>query len=241
MTQKLKTLIPVNKSRLHEEIVLQIEKKIISGELAAGDKLPAERELAASLDVNRSTVREALKKLEMLGLIDIHHGDGIYVRNYLESGNLELLKTLIYMGDRINVGILANLLDVRRIMGAEMAGRAALYRTEEHLSELRSVIDSETEETVLEGDLRVHHIIGKASGNLLYVFILNFFNQVYRDYGYLYFDDRENSRRSLEFHQNILDALENRDDARAKKIMADVLLYTEERIYKKYREINGLS
>jgi len=71
---------PLTRSRLHEEIVTVIQKQIMSGRIAAGDKLPTERELAENFQVNRATVREALRKLENLDLVEIRHGDGLYVK-----------------------------------------------------------------------------------------------------------------------------------------------------------------
>ncbi len=239
MTKVLKSLNPVNRSRLHEEIVGQIQKKIISGELPVGDRLPAERELAATFDVNRSTVREAIKKLEFLGLVEIHHGDGIYIKNYLESGNLELLRTLLYMDHGIDITILTNLLEIRRMLSPEMAAHAVEYCTEKHIAELEAII-ADVNDSMLEKDLKVNHLVAKASNNLLYVFILNFFNQVFRDYGFLYFEKEENAKRSEKFHREILDAMKNGDVEKGKQVMYDVMVYSEEETFAKYREIAQL-
>ncbi|MCP4132691.1 MAG: FadR family transcriptional regulator [bacterium] len=236
MTKKIKETVkllnPVSKNRLHEEIVTQIQKKIINGELKIGEKLPPERDLAENLNVNRATVREALKKLEILGLIEIHHGDGIYIKDYLESGNLELLKALIYMDNELNVDILKNLLDIRKILVPRMAYQAALNITEKQLKELEETINRK-DIPMLEQDLAVHHIIGRASNNILYIFILNFFNQMFEEQGgSLYFDNEENIARSEKFHRDIYTALKEKDCENAKKITTGVLEYTELRIYK---------
>lgn len=239
MTKALKSLNPVNRSRLHEEIVGQLQKKIISGELPVGERLPAERELAATFDVNRSTVREAVKKLEFLGLVEIHHGDGIYVKNYLESGNLELLRTLLYMDHGIDITILTNLLEIRRMLAPRMAAHAVEYCTEKHIAELEAIIVDEND-SMLEKDLKVHHLVAKASSNLLYVFILNFFNQVYRDYGFLYFEKEENIIRSQQFHEDMLDAMKKGNVEKGKKVMHEVMLFSEEETFAKYRELAQL-
>ncbi len=72
---------PIMRSRLHEEIVTIIQKQIMNGTILPGDKLPPEREMAETFHVNRTTVREALRKLENLELLEIRHGDGVYARN----------------------------------------------------------------------------------------------------------------------------------------------------------------
>ncbi len=223
------TLNPVSRSRLHEEIVSQIQDKILRGDLPAGEKLPTERELALSLGVNRATVREALKKLEMLGLVEINHGDGIYVKNYQESGNLEVLRALIYREGGIDPHMLKSILNIRTILAPEMAALAAVNRGGDQLGFLAEVIGAGEDIPVQEADLRVHHIIARVSGNFLYVFLLNFFNRLFMEYGYLYFEDKKNAARSRKFHREIYNAVKKGDAGGAKKIMRDVLLYAEER------------
>lgn len=239
MKNKHAMLDPVVKSRLHEEIVRQIQRKIVRGEFAIGEKLPSERDLAESLQVNRATLREALKKLELLGLVEIRHGDGIYVQNYLESGNLELFKDLMVMNGELDYGILMNILEIRRLLIPEMAARAAENRGDEELRQLSNEALCESDDGVLERDLGVHHAIARASGNMLYIFILNFFNQLFRDYGYLYFSDPENRKRSMRFHRDIFGAIDKRQPEKAKKIMRDVLVYTEKQIQSYYADERG--
>ena len=239
MIQEQKTLLsPVSKSRLHEEIVTQIQRKIITGELSKGEKLPPERDLAESLDVNRATVREALKKLELLGLIEIRHGDGIYVNDYLLSGNLELLKNIAYMSEVIDLDILKNFLDIRKIIGPKMAGYAALKRTDGEIEELEKILNNDSMST-LEKDVRIHDVIAKASKNLLYIFILNFFNQMFHDFGYLYFSDVDNRDISTEFHREIIKAIKKGDAKRSEEIMANILIYAEEMVYKNYKDLKA--
>ena len=98
MTAKKVFAQPITRSRLHEEIVTIIQKQIMNGAIPPGSKLPPEREMAQTLNVNRATVREALRKLENLDLIEIRHGDGLYAKNYLESGNLDLIKAAFEYG-----------------------------------------------------------------------------------------------------------------------------------------------
>lgn len=235
----IKMLDPVKRSRLHEEIVGQLQRKIIKGDLPPGHKLMTERALAERLNVNRATVREALKKLEFLELVDINHGDGVYVKNYRDSGNLELLKDIVYMDQIININILKNLLDVRKILSPEMAAAAALNHTKEHLMEMQEVIQNQEELSIQERDYRVNRIIAKASGNLLFLFIWNFFHRIVKDYGYLYFNRSENAARSELFHMEIYDAMLAKDPEKARKVVQDVLEYTEQQIYDAYENQVG--
>jgi GntR family transcriptional repressor for pyruvate dehydrogenase complex len=237
MPSKAKTLDPVTKSRLHEDIVSQIQKKILTGKFPAGDKLPSERELATTFNVNRATVREALKKLELLGLIEILHGDGIYVNDYLKSGNLELFKAIVYMDEIISIEVLRNILDIRKILVPEMAFCAAKNRGANDLRDLKEIVYSDVQAgSIPERDLAVHHSIARASKNLLYIFMLNFFNQIFRDFGYLYFDDPRNVKRTKKFHRDIYEAIDKGEAPNARRIMREVLMYVEEKIFNYYKK-----
>jgi len=221
------TISPLHKTRLHEGIVAQLQGKILSGEFRAGDKLPPERDLAESLNVNRSTLREAFKKLEMLDLVEIRHGDGVYAKNYLESGNLDLIKAAIGMDE--GHATLINVLEARRFAVPEMAFLAAQRRTPEDLADLEDAI-FKSDTSMLERDIKVHQLIARATHNLLCTIFLNFFNQIFRDYGHLYFDHEKNVARSNIFHREIFEAIKNRRPEEARRIMQDVLNYAEEAV-----------
>lgn len=218
---------PLSRARLHEEIVTVIQKKIMSGTIAPGEKLPTERELAENFDVNRGTVREALRKLENLDLVETRHGDGLYVQNYLESGNFDLIKAAL----RINGSgeTLINILEARRYIVPQIAYIAAERRTPEDLDELKAVV-FESGLDMLEKDIRVHQLIARSTHNLLCTIGLNFFNQIFRDYGHLYFDDHRNAERSNIFHQDIYEAIKKQKPEEARRIMKEVLIYAEEAV-----------
>lgn len=218
---------PVTRSRLHEEIVTVIQKQIMSGQIKAGDKLPTERELSENFQVNRATVREALRKLENLGLLEIRHGDGLYAKNYLESGNFDLIKAAFNMDGGKEV--MMNILEARRYLVPQMAYLAAQRRTTKDLEDLKRVVD-DPEMSMLEKDIQVHQAIARSTQNLLCTIGLNFFNQIFRDYGYLYFDNPKNIERSRKFHGEIYKAVKNKDAEQARKIMREVLVYAEKAV-----------
>ena len=88
-------LKPVEKQRVAEEIAEQLRSLILNGQYPPGAKLPPERELSKRLQVNRASLREALKKLEHLGLVRIRQGDGTRVQNFMETGGIELVQHLL--------------------------------------------------------------------------------------------------------------------------------------------------
>jgi len=224
-------LKPVNRHKLHEEITHQIETKILNGEFPPGHRLPAERDLAEEFTVNRSTVREGLKKLEALGLLSILHGDGIYVRDYREAGNLELLKSLFLTPGPRLFALLDGLLEIRTTIVPPMAGHAARNRNEEELGELENAVNNDTL-SLQEKDLLIHRIIARSSGNMAFIFILNYFNDIFRRFGHLYFEDNENRELTIRFHRDILTAIREKNSLLAEKIMKEVLITTWKNIMK---------
>jgi len=224
---------PITRSRLHEEIVKIIQKQIMEGEMAPGDKLPTERELAETFDVNRATVREALRKLENLDLVEIRHGDGLYVKNYLESGNFDLIKAAININGRHEV--FDNILEARRYVVPQMAYLAAQNRTKTDLEEFGQIVVRD-DLSMLEKDIRVHQMIARATHNIVCTISLNFFNQIFREYGHLYFDDEHNVERSRIFQREIYEAIKNKKPEHARRIMKDVLLYAEDAVKTSMKE-----
>jgi len=229
MTAKKVFAQPLTRSRLHDEIVSIIQKQIMNGTITPGSKLPPEREMAETFSVNRATVREALRKLENLDLVEIRHGDGLYAKNYLESGNFDLIKAALNLDK--GKEIILNILEARSYVVPQMAYMAAQRRTSTDLEELQQVISNE-DLSMLERDIKVHQLIVRATHNLLCTIGLNFFNQIFRDYGYLYFDNKKNVERSRKFHQEIYEAIKKKQAGAARRIMQEVLLYAEEAVKK---------
>lgn len=227
MKKKLTLAKPLSRLRLHEEIVNIIKEKILNHEIAPGSKLPPEREMAETFHVNRATVREALRKLENIDLIEIKHGDGLYVKNYLESGNFDLIKAALRSESCET--ILLNILEARRYVVPQIAYMAAQRRTAQDLADLENVI-FKTDMKMLERDIRVHQLIARATQNLVCTISLNFFNQIFYEYGHLYFDDEKNVERSDIFHRKIFKAIKNQKLEEARRIMREILVYAEEAV-----------
>ena len=216
----------VTKKNLNEAIATQITDSILKGKLAPGDKLPPERELALVMNVNRNTLREALRKLEILGLLNIRQGDGIYIKDYKECGNLELLKIILSAGGTLSPVILRGILQIRRIVIPDMSALAAQNRSINDVEKIKSIIDNKSMD-LGEKDLEIHRTIASAGGNLFYSFLLNFFNDTFIDYSHLYFSSQENREKSIRFHKQIYTALKKGDPEKSRKVMLDILIYAE--------------
>ncbi len=129
---------PIAKRRaLPDEVASRIQAKILDGSFAPGARLPAERELAAQLRVNRSSVREALKKLEQLRLVDIQRGSGVRVQQP-EQASFEIVFALLGDG-RPNLARIRDLLELREMLLPGML-RLALERASD--AELATCVTS---------------------------------------------------------------------------------------------------
>jgi GntR family transcriptional regulator, transcriptional repressor for pyruvate dehydrogenase complex len=131
---------PPARRRLHEAVAEQLRDAVLDGRFPPGSKLPPERELAAEFRVNRTSVREAIKVLEGLGLVHVRQGDGVTVRPLVEA-SLGVLGPMIFHGGRVDSGLMAELGEVMQPLLLELA-RAAIARCRpEHLRELRQLRD----------------------------------------------------------------------------------------------------
>jgi GntR family transcriptional repressor for pyruvate dehydrogenase complex len=116
----------VRKESLSDSVYRQLSDKILRHELAAGDALPAERELSEALQVNRGAVREAIKRLQQAGLVAVRQGGNHVVRDYLSEGGLELLPNLLVdRQGRLNGAVVRSILAMRSSLAPDIAAAAA--------------------------------------------------------------------------------------------------------------------
>ena len=106
-----------------ERVFADLLEAVVAGRYAPGEKLPRQRELAADLGVTLQPLREALKRLEQMGVVEARHGDATRVRDWRAHGTLDVLAHL-------GPAVLGDLLEARSLMLREMAGLAAERRDE---------------------------------------------------------------------------------------------------------------
>ena len=217
-------LEPVKKIRLYESIVQQIQHLILSGNLKSGERLPPERELAEQLNVSRTSIREALRALEMMGFLvsRVGTGGGTYVREISLDSIISPFSQVLLRNDEFIV----ELLELRLFLEIEVARLAALRRTEETLTAMETAIDrmaKDIEEggTGLNGDNDFHRAIASAANNRVIQLLQNMCGdllEVERE-EHLKNDIRE-SVRALDQHKKILSAIRKNDDEKAGQIMS---------------------
>ena len=150
---------------------------ILGGRYAAGERLPGQRALAADLGVTMTALREALKRLEQMGLVEVRHGAGMVVADVRERGTLDVLAPLLLRDGSIDRDVLADVLEARTLMLAELAALAAERRSDEQaarLAQLAGAIASAPDAAAAqEIDFAWVTELAQAAGNLVFVLILN--------------------------------------------------------------------
>lgn len=160
-------LSPVKSVKIYEMVMEQIKDIVKRGELQRGDKLPSERDLSEKLGVSRASVREALRALQMLGLIESRHGEGNFINENFENSLLEPLSIVfLLLGSKSE-----NILELRKIIEPETAALAAKNISNEQLNELKGImneINNSTDAEICASlDKKFHYKIAQASGNNL--------------------------------------------------------------------------
>ena len=155
---------------------------IAAGELAAGDRLPPEAEFAAAVDTSRGSLREAVKVLVSLGILDVRVGDGTYVTN-LDGENL--LRGLGLIGQVASGKTALEIFEIRRILESAAAEMAASRISDEEIGQLREIVSELEAETdgdrFVELDMAFHDLIASASGNqALHMLVASFSAQTQR-------------------------------------------------------------
>ncbi len=116
----------VERRKVADSIAESLRDAIVGGRIGQGAKLPSERELASQYEANRSSVREALMRLEAWGLIETRHGGGTRVRDFLVSAGLQLLPHLVEPAGKVDHALLDDIHEVRSMVLGWCAERAAL-------------------------------------------------------------------------------------------------------------------
>jgi GntR family transcriptional repressor for pyruvate dehydrogenase complex len=212
---------PVRRDRLYQGIVSQIEGLLERGELKPGDQLPPERQLAEQFQVSRASVREALRSLELLGIVETRAGGGTFVRQAQPDDLARPLQSLITRGHT-----LTDVIDVRGLIEPAVAERAAQNITPNELGELRQIIAAQERkvaagEPYVEEDTSFHEIIGTAARNELLVTVLGVIWDVLRASREEWLLTEKRAHASIEAHRRILAALEQHDAAAARSAAAD--------------------
>jgi GntR family transcriptional regulator, transcriptional repressor for pyruvate dehydrogenase complex len=191
----------------------RIRDLIASGELAPGDRLPSEADLAALVGVSRNSLREAVRALIQAKVLDVRRGDGTYVTS-LEPQLL--LSGLSFVMELMQDRTVLELFEVRRLLEPAATGLAASRISDSAIVELRGLLDSmrrtTTSEDLITQDVAFHRCVVQGSGNeTLVSFLEAVFTRTARARVWRGIWDRGSLEWTFAQHDMIVDALEQRD------------------------------
>jgi len=231
------SLKAVEKRRAYEDIVQQVLTLIENGKLKRGDQLPSERELTEAFKVSRTTVREAIRTLESMKLLQCRQGNGTYVLASSEEALIQPLAAALFnANDNIR-----DIFYIRKIIEPHVASLAAENATPQEVEEMEKILHEQEAcigrgGSVLETNTLFHNRLAGATKNRvierLLLALIDLLHQAREDY--LSKDERNaRAKRSLEGHQQILTAIKNGDCDGALTLMLQHLEDIERIIFQK--------
>jgi GntR family transcriptional regulator, transcriptional repressor for pyruvate dehydrogenase complex len=210
-------IIPVQKQRLSDNLAQTISNYIASKQYAAGEKLPTIAELSRQFGVGSPTLREAIKKLETMGIVTVKHGSGIYVG---ENTGMMFLSNPITAAEKPTKKILLDLIDARIPIEMQTVGLAAenitagnIAHMEELLEEARNNLDND--ELLGHVNMAFHLEIAAASGNKVLHQLIGVFISMYRKEQQFLLHVYRSKEKDLQQHMGILNALRKRNKSLA--------------------------
>ncbi|HLC02575.1 MAG TPA: FadR/GntR family transcriptional regulator [Anaerolineales bacterium] len=216
---------PIQSSRLYEQIVEQIEARVLSGELKLGDQLPPERELAEQFGVSRTAVREAIKALREKGLVEVRPGRGTFATDGASRAMRHSLGRILLFSQGKDA---EDLVVVRELLEPEIASLAALRADEEQLEAMRKAVEAmdaamDSPEQFIEADLDFHLALAEGTGNALIPFLIDPVVDLLREQRTRIFNVRGGPARGQKHHKRILEAVARHDPEAARQAMRDHL------------------
>ncbi|MFS4454971.1 FadR/GntR family transcriptional regulator [Maribacter sp. 2304DJ31-5] len=221
---------------LSQHIEEELIKAIREGVYPPGHKIPTENELCQIFNVSRTVIREAIKKLNAMGLVDIKKGSGIYVSQISTQNAKEFLNMFFELSSDKN--LILNTIDCRRMIEPIIAAQAAILRTDEHIERLKKNMDHMRQCSIknrkkeAELDNEFHNILLDIVENPVLQLLINpifslipkFKTDVFAKN--IHGDLKSEKETTLYYHNGILEGIKAQDSYKTKKFMEEHLMKT---------------
>ena len=220
----------VKKRRIHEEIVAQIRQELASGRLKAEDQLPSERELSERFQVSRASVREAIRALESMGVVRIKTGEGTYVTSGSEALLSPLVSVILQQKD-----VLLDIFEARKVIEPEIAALAAVRAGPEQIAQMEGILEEQARQitggkTGVEADTAFHSLLTQSTKNKVFLRLSDAVVDSLRETRERSLQIHGRPARSLAGHRAILEAIRDKNPAKARQAMLDHLIAIERNI-----------
>ena len=203
----------VRRNRIYEEIARQIEK-MIAEKMKPGDMLAPERQLAEQFGVSRSSIRDAIRTLELSGLVEARQGLGTVVREHSAAALANPLTSILVQRRKL----VGELIDVRKMIEPPLSARAAMHATAEEVAEMESILGRQQQkmsqgELAIDEDAEFHYAIALAADNSVVLKVIDVLMELLRDTRERSLQLAGRPERSIAGHREILEAIKRRDEA----------------------------
>jgi len=208
---------------------------IVSGRYAPGEKLPTQRALAADLAVNIGPVREAVKRLEQLRLVEVRHGDAMRVADWRATSGLEAAAPLLFRPGGFDAEALAALMEARRVMLAQSAGFAAERRSDEQAEELERlagrIADAGDDTGAVQAlDFAFFAELIEAAGNLVFSLVMNSIRHLYLENAHLFSALVDDPQELAPLYRRAARAVQVGSASRASRAIEELTRLQEKRV-----------
>jgi GntR family transcriptional repressor for pyruvate dehydrogenase complex len=208
----------IRRNRIYEEIARQIEK-MITEKMKPGDMLPPERQLAEMFSVSRSSIRDAIRTLELSGFVEARQGLGTVVRDRSAEVLNPLTSVLVQKRKQVS-----ELLDVRKMLEPPLAARAAVHATPDEVAEMEVILRRQQQkmqagELAIEEDNEFHYAIALAADNSVVLKVLDVLMDLLRETRERSLQAEGRPERSMADHRDVLDAIKRQDAGGAEAAM----------------------
>src|ERR1700689_1143213 len=215
---------PIERTTLAASAFEQLISNVVHGKWKAGARLPAERELCQQLGIARTTLREALKAMELIGMLESRVGEGTFVCPRSEF----LARPLLWAFTGTDHAELADLMEARSLMEADLAGLAAKRGTPQELERIANAIDAMQHdiaghEAVIESDMAFHFAVGEAAHNEALANAAQLLRNVLKYWIHLKLMINRVPAQALERHRAIYEAICRRDVLASRALMQEHL------------------
>jgi len=210
----------IKRTRLYQDIVGQIQEFIQEGILKPGDKLPPERELADRLQVSRSSLREAMRALELRGVVVSRPGAGTFI----STESLDTLMSIIAFSHAGTKDGLNDIFEVRHLLEPQIAALAAARATQADIQRMEEALEEQEREigrgeTGVVGDTSFHFAMARATQNWALVKVMSTISDILRQSRDQSLETPGRPQRSLASHRHILNMMQQRDVEAARSSM----------------------
>jgi len=214
----------IKKIRVSDKIIAALEHEVLNGSLKLGDKLPTEIEIAAQFKVSKVAVREALRDMEVRGMI--RKARGMYGGNFVSSPDLTRVGDSLVSCFQFGALTEDEIIDFRQTLEPVLIRKAIRHRTKEDLAEMKLNIQSCEDDlflgkTDVAKHIRFHILIAKACRNKLFVTVMEAIAEIFEDIAKIWQEDKKKMRQDIDYNHLFYNCILHRREDEAETLMKE--------------------